>query len=536
MGQSSSIEQVSPELREVQSLAASTGALPALEKSFSLLSDPHTNSIPLNSLQKCFSLAFENGISEQTAVQKELPVLLSHLGSAIVDLFFLADKNGVSWIEFLKGYVKCCGRTVASTSLNNLFRVFSTTFSKARLPVKLQFESYEDDCKISGSLLPIDLLLLLWICWILLSDSRKLKLNLQKSRGDWSLPDISHLVLSAIESCAEGGHKLDYWDCIVSDLDVQLPATKIHLWALKTVPNLADCFVQFVHARLCCSATHEEKLEPSCSSAHENSPTEICNTNLLISGRAWAISLSLRSPIYEEISKICFPSNAGDINENLLYRSSLHGKGLNRFWSNVEGYNGPLLMLISAVHEDNKNTRKWIIGALTDQGFENREIFYGTSGCLYAISPVFHAFSSSGKEKNFVYSHLHPTGRVYEAHPTPVGIAFGGSVGNERILMDGDFATVTVRHHAVDKTYQHGSLFPNQGFLPVEASVSEVEVWGLGGKSARKVQASYKKREEIFTEQRRKVDMKTFSNWEDSPEKMMMDMVSNPNTVRKEDR
>lgn len=51
MGQSSSTEQVSPELREVQSLAASTGALPALEKSFSLLSDPHTNSIPLNSLQ-----------------------------------------------------------------------------------------------------------------------------------------------------------------------------------------------------------------------------------------------------------------------------------------------------------------------------------------------------------------------------------------------------------------------------------------------------------------------------------------------------
>lgn len=24
---------------------------------------------------------------------------------------------------------------------------------------------------------------------------------------------------------------------------------------------------------------------------------------------------------------------------------------------------------------------------------------------------------SSGKEKNFVYSHLHPAGRVYEAHP-----------------------------------------------------------------------------------------------------------------------
>ncbi|KAL2499403.1 TLD-domain containing nucleolar protein [Abeliophyllum distichum] len=534
MGQSSSTEQLSPELREVRALAASTGALPALEKAFSLLSDPNTNSIPLNSLQKCFDLTFENQISEQTGVQKELPVLLSHLGSAIVDLFFLADENGVSWIEFLRGYVKCCGRTVASTSFNNLFRVFSTTFSKAGLPVKLQFESYEDDCKTSGSLLPGDVLLLLRICWILLSDSRKLKLNLHKSRGDCSLPDMSHLVLSAIESCSEGGHELDYWDCIVSDLDIQLPAAKIHLWALKTVPNLADCFVQFVHARLCCSGTHEEKLEPSCSSAHENSPTAIFNTNLLISSRAWAISLSQRSPIYEEIMKICFPSNADDINENLLYRSSLHGKGLNRFWSNVEGYKGPLLMLIAA-HEADGNTRKWIIGALTHQGFENREMFYGTSGSLYAISPVFHVFSSSGKEKSFVYSHVHPTGR-YEAHPKPVGIAFGGSMGNERIFMDEDFARVTVRHHAVDKTYQHGSLFPNQGFLPLEASVLEVEVWGLGGKTPKEVQASYKKREEIFSQQRRNVDLKTFGNWEDSPEKMMMDMMSDPNAVRREDR
>lgn len=44
-----------------------------------------------------------------------------------------------------------------------------------------------------------------------------------------------------------------------------------------------------------------------------------------------------------------------------------------------------------------------------------------------------------------------------------------------------------------------------QGFLPVEASIFDVEVWGLGGKRARDVQSSYKKREELFTNQRRKV-------------------------------
>lgn len=32
------------------------------------------------------------------------------------------------------------------------------------------------------------------------------------------------------------------------------------------------------------------------------------------------------------------------------------------------------------------------------------------------------------------------------------------------------------------------------------------------------------------------VDLKTFASWDDSPEKMMMDMVSDPNAVRREDR
>lgn len=44
-----------------------------------------------------------------------------------------------------------------------------------------------------------------------------------------------------------------------------------------------------------------------------------------------------------------------------------------------------------------------------------------------------------------------------------------------------------------------------QGFLPVEALIMDVEVLGLGGKRARDIQSSYKKREELFTEQRRKV-------------------------------
>lgn len=70
--------------------------------------------------------------------------------------------------------------------------------------------------------------------------------------------------------------------------------------------------------------------------------------------------------------------------------------------------------------------------------------------------------SCLGKEKNFVYSHLHPSAKVYEPRPKPVGLGFGGTIGNERIFIDVDFARITLRHHAVDRTYQPGPLFPNQ--------------------------------------------------------------------------
>ncbi|KAK2971475.1 hypothetical protein RJ640_020881 [Escallonia rubra] len=538
MGASSSTEQVPADQREAETLAASTGALPMLQNAFAKLSDPETKAIPVDSLQQCFTLSFDDPIGEAGTVPSYFPALLNHLGPSIVDLFFLAEKGGVSWIEFLRGYTKCCGRTSASNSFKNLFKVFQLTAVKAGLPEKLQFESDDSDGKVNGSLLPADLLMLLWMCWVMSWDSRNLSSS--KGQADNVLPDLNHLVLSAVVSCTDGGADLGVYDSDVTGLDVQLPAGKLQLWALKMIQNLPDCFTQHVHARLRNSVTREDKSETTSSSVHDTPSTTECSTHLLTCGRAWAISLTLRSTVREEILKICFASHVDEKIGNLLYRSSLHGKGLNRFWSNVEGYNGPLLLVIAAssgdAHEGNKDVKRWIIGALTHQGFENKDTFYGTSGCLYALSPVFHVLPSSGKEKNFVYSHLHPTGRVYESHPKPLGVAFGGSIGNERIFVDEDFSKLTVRHHAFDKSYVPGSLFPNQGFLPLEALILEVEAWGLGGTTAKKVQTSYKKREELFTVQRRKVDLKTFANWEDSPEKTMMDMVSDPNSARREDR
>lgn len=538
MGASSSTQQpVSSDQQEVESRAASLGALPALRKSSSKLTDPQTDVIPLPSLQQCFSLDYKNIDCEASNMPDRFPVCLTHLGSSIVDLLYVAGKDGVNWTEFLKGYLKCCDRMPASLLLRLLIRVYASMVAKAGGVLKLEFESSdEDDYKIHGSLLPSDVFMLLCTCWTMLWSSRTRLLP--KGTDTLYVPDVSHLVLSAIVECVEDGNGLDLWDCDVFNSDLQLPVGKFLTWLLTTTPYLGNCFVEFVNSRI--RLASEEELPSSSSSPGEISPPGLHSASLLTCGRAWAISLTSGSTIREEILKPHFSGDADAADENLLYWSSVHGKGLNRFWSNIEGYHGPLLILVSATcgdtHKDSTNVKKWIFAALTQQGFENRDTFYGSSGNLYAICPVFHTLSPSGKEKNFVYSHLHATGRVYEPHPKPVGIAFGGTAGNERVFIDEDFAKITVRHHAIDKTYQHGSLFPNQGFLPVEASIVEVEVWGLGGRMAKQNQTNYKRREELFTEQRRRVDLKTFSNWEDSPEKMMMDMMGDPNRVEREDR
>ncbi|KAL1205392.1 hypothetical protein V5N11_011292 [Cardamine amara subsp. amara] len=541
MGASSSTDnKESSEKREIESLAASTGALPLLQRSFSKLADSQTNTVSFESFKKSFSLSYNTITSEgeDQKVPDSFPKLLEHLGSSLVDLFFIPEKEGLSWVEFAKGYVKCCRRMSASMSFNTLLRVYYVTAKNAGFSPKLEFESDETDCKINGSISSIELLMFLWMCWTMSWDGRTTKAA--ETKSCLFLPDISHLILSAVVYCSESGNSFDVWDSDVYGLEVELPIGKFLTWALTTVPSLTECLSQLCNSRLQNVTSVEDGSGPSKSTAVDDSASKNCENTLLTCGRAWAISLTCKSSINEEILRSCFPCNGDETSENLLYRSYHHGKGMNRLWSNVEGYHAPILVIVSASceveHEGTSSERKWVIGAMLQQGFENRDTFYGSSGTLFSISPVFHAFSSSGKEKNFTYSHLHPSGRVYDAHPKPVGIGFGGTLGNERIFMDEDFSKITIRHHAVDKSYQPGPLFPNQGYLPVEALVLDIEAWGLGGNAAREVQETYQKREELFTNQRRKIDLKTFTNWEDSPEKMMMDMMGNPNAPRKEER
>lgn len=90
-------------------------------------------------------------------------------------------------------------------------------------------------------------------------------------------------------------------------------------------------------------------------------------------------------------------------------RSSVNGKGLSRFWSCVEGYKGPMLILLSAFSksggENVDSDRRWVIGVLTEEGFESKDTFYGSSGFLCAAHPIFRMLPPSGMtfiDHNFV--------------------------------------------------------------------------------------------------------------------------------------
>lgn len=59
---------------------------------------------------------------------------------------------------------------------------------------------------------------------------------------------------------------------------------------------------------------------PSNSSVADVSLTTECDHCILTHGRAWAISLTQKTTINEEISDLCFPRSKDEMDERLLYR------------------------------------------------------------------------------------------------------------------------------------------------------------------------------------------------------------------------
>lgn len=119
---------------------------------------------------------------------------------------------------------------------------------KAGLSTKLEFEMAHYECNMSGSLLPADLLMLLWVCWMMSWHNRDK--NNSQQKANHSLPDLNHILLPAVMSCTDISSNINVRSCNVLESKVELSADKIYIWALKTVPLLADIFWQFVQAKL----------------------------------------------------------------------------------------------------------------------------------------------------------------------------------------------------------------------------------------------------------------------------------------------
>jgi hypothetical protein len=81
-----------------------------------------------------------------------------------------------------------------------------------------------------------------------------------------------------------------------------------------------DQLYEFVSHMIFLLNQQQDTLESSSSSLREISSEKACNSCLLTCGKAWAISLTIRSAISQEILNPYFPSNSDATDENLIYR------------------------------------------------------------------------------------------------------------------------------------------------------------------------------------------------------------------------
>ncbi|KAG0617387.1 hypothetical protein M758_5G186300 [Ceratodon purpureus] len=520
-----------------------------LKRAFSTLSaskDGNQQIIPISTLERVFNLAPLNVIDKVPSVdQSDLPLFISEIGSAVTRTFFNSESGQVDWPLFLSGFDLCCRQGLGAAKLKMLFAVFVKGKREHDLLPGLKVEGDQD---LTGFVTMSQLQDILLLCWLLMCHTRLENVKDDKDLHV-ALPNL-HPLLASCHAAASGASADTAWKG-----KEEISMDKVTSWVLSTIPGITDCLAQYVKAHLQRLALEEkiiksdDKPAPQGTGAADkmeqvldSETAEVVAPGLLTLGTAWAVGLSQRDSSGSGlVTAACDLWSSSNSYPTLLYRASSHGRGINRFWTRVEGYKAPLLLLISGTSTEGDNNKptgeNWVVGALIPGGFDNKEVFYGNSGCcLFAISPHFVPLRSTGRETNYVYSHKRTPGSVYRSNPKPEGVGFGGSQGKERLWLDDEFVNVTVQHHALDKSYHSGSLVPGQGYGPVKGRVGEVEVWGLGGASADEEQAKFQHRENLFSEQRRKVDLKNFGNWKDSPEAMMMDMVSNPSKAAREER
>jgi hypothetical protein len=261
MGASSSTGNPSPEAheqREQETLASAALSLPLLRVAFSRsAAAANANALP--------DALAPPPASYRLPGSPPLPPhfhgILSGLGPTIASQFFghgaaATPEGDAGWVPFLRGFNRCCARVPASRSLALLLRVYAAACAGAGAPcgVLLQpDEGGDEDGKVVGELTPEEIAVFLWMCWVMAwsaSASRVAGDGGEKSEPvAVLLPDVTHLVLSALVSAGAVADDAGVWGWDISSGGKGLKVQEFTSWVLSTPVGLGNCLSRYVRDR-----------------------------------------------------------------------------------------------------------------------------------------------------------------------------------------------------------------------------------------------------------------------------------------------
>ncbi|CAL9148082.1 unnamed protein product [Musa hybrid cultivar] len=167
-----------------------------------------------------------------------------------------------------------------SRSINELYRLYAAVSREAGAPCGLEFDpDAGDDDKVGGSLLPGEVLMLFWICWVMGHSSRIAKMS-RNAEDPLVLPDMSHLLVSALVSCGVIAEEDEHiWRSDVLAVDKGVSAQKFQTWVLTTAPGSANCLPKYVQERIqACSSSKLLMLPLVGAAASAAGPLPGCRT------------------------------------------------------------------------------------------------------------------------------------------------------------------------------------------------------------------------------------------------------------------
>ncbi|OAD60072.1 hypothetical protein WN48_06656 [Eufriesea mexicana] len=221
--------------------------------------------------------------------------------------------------------------------------------------------------------------------------------------------------------------------------------------------------------------------------------------------------LEIPTPILEQPDSLCFPKtllpesyvwllstkrmgNVCPRHWTLLYNSSEHGTGANRFLHHVLGYRGPTLLFIRAVSPDVDTVcPTYCICSAVE--WRESHLYWGDEDSMgIELFPSYRVIERGAK-----VLYLNTNIRGY-----PHGLRFGSNPRSPYISIDESFHSVSIA----------GAPYP----------IASLEVWGCGDTKLRERQLEIKKWQVKEAEKQRIVKLSA-SDWIDHPDRYLLELA-----------